>query len=147
MHNSQQRSQNTTSPSFNDGNNISADDAALVDASFNNGHDTLSQDTNKNASYNNDNSNKDLVVSNSNTSRSGSDNTTASDVKGHDSNAPQQTQIMDLIMNQSDALAPTENQPETSEALRVDPSFNDFPSKLGINKETNEIIHQCYVNN
>ena len=50
-------------------------------------------------------------------------------------------------MNQSDALAPTENQPETSEALRVDSSLNDFPRKLDINKETNDIMHHCYVNN
>ena len=145
LHNTQQRSQNTTSPSCNDGNNVLVDDAALVDASCNNGHDTLPQDTN--VSYDNDNSYKDLAVSNSNTSSSGSDNTAASDANGHNSNAPQQTQNMDIIMNQSDALAPTENQPETSEVLRVDSSLNDFPRKLDINKETNEIMHHCYVNN
>ena len=39
---------------------------------------------------------------------------------------------MDIIINQGDALAPTENQPEVSEALRVDSSLNDFPSKLDI---------------
>ena len=48
-------------------------------------------------------------------------------------------------MNQSDALAPTENQPETSEALRVDSSLNDFPRKLDINKETNEIMHHAML--
>ena len=83
LHNKQQRSQNTTSPSCNDGNNVSVDDVALVGASFNNSHDALPQDTN---------SNKDLlVVSNSNTSSSGPENTAASDANGHNSNAPQQT--------------------------------------------------------
>ena len=53
---------------------------------------------------------------------------------------------MDII-NQNDTLAPTENLPETSEALRVDSSLDDFPSKLDINTETNEIIYHCYVNN
>ena len=53
---------------------------------------------------------------------------------------------MDII-NQSDALAPTENEPETSEALIADSSLDDFPSKLDINKETNEITHHCYVKN
>ena len=58
LQNAQKRSPNSTLPSCNDRNNAS-DDVALVDASFNNGHDTLPQDTNNiNASYNDDDSNK-----------------------------------------------------------------------------------------
>ena len=62
LHNTEHRSPNTTSPSCNvDGNNAS-DDVALVDASFINGHDSLPQDTNNiYASYNDDDSKKDLL--------------------------------------------------------------------------------------
>ena len=122
LHNTPQRSPNTTS-SGNDGNNDS-EDVPLVDAS-----------------YNNDDSNKDLVAPNSNTSTSGS----AASANGHNGNAPQN---MDIMNHSHDALVPTENQPETtSEALRVDSSLDDFHRKLDINKITDEMIHHCYVNN
>ena len=51
------------------------------------------------------------------------------------------------VMNQIDALAPTKNQPEASEALIVDSTLNDFPCKLDIDKGTNEIIYRCHVDN
>ena len=40
------------------------------------------------------------------------------------------------VMNHIDVLAPTENQPEASEALIVDSTLNDFLCKLDINKGT-----------
>ena len=51
------------------------------------------------------------------------------------------------VMNHIDVLAPTENQPEASEALIVDSTLNDFLCKLDINKGTNEIIYHCHVDN
>ena len=83
LHNTPQRSPNTTS-SGNDGNNDS-EDVPLVDAS-----------------YNNDDSNKDLVAPNSNTSTNGS----AASANGHNGNAPQN---MDIMNHSHDALVPTEN--------------------------------------